>query len=272
MPNKGTRATFRSLPFTRIGAVTLAALLVFAASTGLQLVSATPSPGLLPDLQTVVPSQLQVTGAKGTTPAFLLRFTNAIGNLGAGVLQMRNVSDATTTYGYQEVLNASGAVTQSILASTFAFHPAHNHWHIDAVADYSLRSGSVTGPVVVQTTKVTFCMIDVERILGKAASGPRHYVGCNAVLQGITNGWADEYVRSLPGQELVITGLAAGLYYLVSTSDPLNKFLESNDANNVAWVSFQLSYSGTTPAVTEVSHSPCEGVMCGNRTVSGFPK
>ena len=57
----------------------------------------------------------------------------------------------------------------------------------------------------------------------------------------ISAGWGDQYHHATDGQEVELTGLPEGDYYLVSTSDPGNAFLESDDDNNTAWVKFTLS-------------------------------
>ena len=60
------------------------------------------------------------------------------------------------------------------MAGTFAFHPAHNHWHIGDVALFEVRKGSPTGPIVGgNSIKTTFCLIDWYKLDDKrlAASG-----------------------------------------------------------------------------------------------------
>jgi hypothetical protein len=217
---------------------------------------------VLPDLLTVVPSNLVAVARDADVRLF---FTNVIVNFGAGRFQVRPVNEGTQTTAYQQLLNASGSVVAEFPVSTYAYHPEHRHWHIDAVAEYTMRAGTLNGPIVVQATKVTFCLIDTEQILPKGVAGNRTYVGCNAALQGITNGWADEYINGLPGQQLPLAGVPAGDYYLISTSDPLGRFVEANDNNNTAWVKFRLSFVNGAPQIAELDHSPCEGDLCGSR-------
>jgi hypothetical protein len=214
---------------------------------------------LLPDLVTGVPSAVAVRG-KGSAPRIF--FTNRIANLGAGRFQVHPVHEGATTVAYQQLLDASDAVVSEFPVSTYEFHPDHGHWHIDAVAEYTVRSGALDGPIVSQSTKVTFCLIDTERLF-KSGAGSRHYGACNADLQGITNGWADVYHSGLPGQSLSMAGAPAGVYYLISLTDPLNRFTEADDFNNEAWVSFQLSYVGGAPRLTLLDHSACSGRLCG---------
>ncbi|MGH7752405.1 MAG: lysyl oxidase family protein [Gemmatimonadales bacterium] len=244
-----------------VGRVMRAALVaaLLATMTAPGLAQSSQSAALLPDLLTVVPGALTVRGRQAGAH---LWFTNAIANVGQGVLQIRGVTVGGTTYAYQELLNAAGQIIGSIPAGSFEFHPDHNHWHIDAVSAYTLRAGALNGPVVSEQSKVTFCLIDVEKVFPAHQGGPQHYKECNADLQGITNGWADEYVRGLPGQQLPLGAAQAGIYYLVSTSDPLNRFVEVNENDNTAWVKFELTYVNGAPKVHILESSPCEGVFC----------
>ncbi len=54
--------------------------------------------------------------------------------------------------------------------------------------------------------------------------------------QGLAVGWTDIYSLNLPGQEIDITDVPDGDYWLASEVDPDNKFCELNDDNNVARV------------------------------------
>lgn len=228
-----------------------------------------PGPGLLPDLRTVVPQHLQIQNRQQRE---ILRFSNGIANTGAGHWRMRPgfptvpgaplVQDA-----YQQILDASGNLVAEHLVSQFAFHPEHNHWHIDDVALFEVRSGSPTGPVFgANSIKTTFCLIDWYRLEGNSPNHERVYAECNAGFQGISPGWVDQYHQSTEGQQLDITGAPPGLYYLVSTANSDHEFLESDTSNNSAWVAFQLSRpSNGNPRLDFVGNSPCSAVpgLCG---------
>jgi hypothetical protein len=222
-----------------------------------------PSTALYPDLRTVVPTHLQLVNQQQRT---LLRFSNGIANTGDGPWRLRPDFQPTVTNAIQEILDAQGNIAREYLASTFEFHPAHNHWHIGDIALFEVRAGSPTGLIVAgNSIKVTFCLIDWYKLEGNSPTKERVYWDCATSYQGISVGWVDQYHHSLEGQQLDLTGVQSGRYYLVSTANFAQKFLEKDLTNNSAWVSFDLTYDATGNAkLTIVGHSPCETPgLCG---------
>jgi hypothetical protein len=68
----------------------------------------------------------------------------------------------------------------------------------------------------------------------------------------------------LEGQELELTGLPAGVYYLLTRANPNSTFLEQRLDDNSAWSSFRLRRDSQGNAkITEIGHSPCTGGLCG---------
>ena len=232
------------------------------------IVYADAQPGLYPDLRTIVPSHLEI---QNTQHRELLRFSNGIANTGSGDLRLRAEFPLTDIsqpqLAIQEILDANRNVVYESVVSQFQFHPEHNHWHINDVALFEVRSGSPTGPIVGTTSvKVTFCLIDWYKLDDNSKTPERNYWECNATFQGLSPGWVDQYHHELEGQELDITGASAGLYYLVSTSNPEHSFLESNYTNNTAWVGFMLSRDSNGNAkINIISKSPCDSPgLCGD--------
>jgi hypothetical protein len=228
--------------------------------------AAKPNSGLLPDLQTIVPQQLQLVN---TQQGEILRLSNGVANTGAGPWQMRPeipTDDSSQQKAIQQILDANGNVVREYYGgSSFAYHPTHKHFHISGVGKFEVRSGSPTGDVVGKASeKVTSCLIDWIRLEGNSPNNERGYTDCNAGVQGITPGWVDQYHMSLDGQSVDITGAPPGKYYLVSTSNPEGFFLEENTKNDVAWVSFNLLRDSSGNAKIEITgHSPCSGGLCG---------
>ena len=179
---------------------------------------------------------------------------------------MNNTSTGTTD-AIQEIYTHTGTpgpkgsppltLVSSAIIGTFAFHPAHNHWHMDDFARYELRSintdGS-TGAVIASTDKVSFCMIDTDVInntLTHFGMGLNHSCGQNS-RQGVKVGMGDTYSSSLPDQFIDITTIADGTYRLVSVADPNTaerpggRLQETNDANNAATVDVRITRTSVT--------------------------
>ena len=244
--------------------------------------------GLLPDLQTVVPTQLKIQNSHQRE---ILRFSNGIANRGAGDLRLRpepvpgGINE--TTDGCQEILDAPAFglanpeehIVSQHLASTFEYHPGHNHWHLGDVALFEIRlakhndtgTGGKYGKVFNNdrgdsvSFKSTFCLIDWYRLEANSPTSQRTYFACEASFQGIAPGWVDQYHQSTEGQQLDVTGAPEGVYYLVSTANPSGAFLETDLTNNTAWTSFELSRdSKGNPKIKIISNSPCDTPnMCG---------
>lgn len=247
----------------RTGRVLL--LVALLLSTPLSSSAHNTGSGLLPDIRTVVPKQLQIVNAHQRE---VLRFSNGIANTGAGHWRMRPEVRASEQAAVQEILDANGNVVAEKVVSRYEFHVEHDHWHIDRVALFEIRSGSPTGPIVGgNSVKVTFCLIDWYKLDDNPVHGERSYFHCDAERQGISPGWVDQYHQATEGQQLEITGIPAGEYYLVSTSNPDGNFLEADTTNNTAWVKFRLSRdSKGNPTLSVTGHSPCDSPgLCGQQ-------
>jgi hypothetical protein len=251
-----------------VAAVFVPVLLIAASATGGKSVGGA---GLYPDLETAAPHHFAV---QNTQQGSYLRFSNLIANTGAGDLRLRPEHDLTTniTTGFQEIFDANGNMVVNTPVSEFVFHPQHNHWHLDQVALFEIhlanddgRGGDI-GPVFSgESQKTTFCLIDVIQLDTNSPTTDRTYWDCFPdAHQGISSGWGDQYHHATPGQELEITDAQPGVYYLVSTANEEQAFLESNYTNNTAWTSFRVTRdSKGNPKVAEVAKSPCSGDLCG---------
>jgi hypothetical protein len=195
-----------------------------------------------PDVQTLPPSETGIDYDQ-TTGRKLLRFTVSIANLGEGPLEVMPTNNATTdtTDAYQRLYthDASGnwRIISSTYVGTFEFHPEHNHWHFDNFARYELRNvasdGSVGDTVLASNHKVSFCIRDDVLVSGSLAhaASSESYTNCNQTNpQGISVGWADVYPWSLPDQDVDITGIPDGDYWLIATADPDNLLNEGGGA------------------------------------------
>lgn len=188
-----------------------------------------------PDLLAIAPSSFyvddKVPGKK------LLRFPTAIGNAGPGHLQVRGKAVGDITEATQEIIDDAGNILDRKDVGTFELHPDHGHFHVSHVARYELRRGSHTGPLVQNGKKISFCMEDSIKIRDDA--GDSRIPSCSPTMQGVTRGYADVYSANLPEQTFDMENLGSDVYAIVITLDPLQKFLETNRNNNVAWVTFR---------------------------------
>lgn len=218
-------------------------------------VNSLPGGDLLPDLTTKPPRKFTIENAEGQRR---LRFTNEVLNIGRGVLEMQpkiqdcnangDPNDDRTTYQiiYQDdnmdsrFTRGTDTTFRENRAGCNLFHTAHNHWHFEDFANYSLYelgSGGSLGALVRSSDKVTFCIIDTHRRRGSLPGSPTQafYSKCDADdTTGISIGWSDTYTANLADQWIEITGVPDGTYCVVSTADPSNRLQEANDSNNAA--------------------------------------
>ena len=271
-------------------------LLVLASALVISLIAAIPSlggksatsGGLLPDVRTVVPTQLQLVNEHQKET---LRFSNGIANVGPGPWALRPdpaLSDAVDTVSaIQEIRDSNTLykcgeepkqvtecynVVSEHLGGTFQFHPAHNHWHIGDVALFEVRKGSPTGPIVGgNSIKTTFCLIDWYKLDDNTPASERTFFDCYHSYQGIKAGWVDQYHQSTSGQQLDLTGVPnANDYYLVSMANYARRFLETDYTNNTAWVKFKLFQDSNGNRKVEVTdRSTCDSPgLCGERSTN----
>lgn len=211
-------------------------------------------PGLIhyPDLWPYYAYGLRADYVYNGTRRKILSFHTAIANYGQGPLELFPQNNSTTgnTDAYQRLFthDASGnwyAVGANYVG-TFAFHSGHNHWHFENFAAYELRNvasdGSVGANVLASSPKVSFCLLDSwQGDPSLEHTSDQTYLTCSQNgVQGISVGWADIYSRDLPGQNLDITGLPDGYYWLLIWSDPSNVISEGVESNNVNGTKFRL--------------------------------
>lgn len=232
-----------------------------------------PAGALLPNIVEEAPFHINIQNEHQRT---MLRYTTTHWNAGDGPLQVRGgdqigpcdldgVHFDQCTLATQEVLDTNGNIVYTQPAGASVFHPAHNHWHQSDVANFRLRAGALDGPIMASSDKVTFCLIDFDKSYLVKRNAERVYWECNGLLQGISVNWGDEYHQATEGQELDITGVAPGIYYLVFEGDPTNHWLETQEADNTSWAKLRLYRESQGNMKLEVLElSACEGIACGN--------
>jgi hypothetical protein len=197
---------------------------------------------LLPNLHSLKASGVRIVKHGGVRR---LRFSSTLANVGVGPLEVVPVLGERCPKGERDVAQAvyqdrngdhryQRATEHWRVfrhAGCMQFHPAHNHWHIDASARYWLTKPGVVDPVV-RHSKVSFCLRDTRLLPNRNRAAA--YGACSRDRrQGITPGWGDVYAWFLPGQELILPRhLPRGLYCLHQQSDPLDALRESDETDN----------------------------------------
>ena len=151
----------------------------------------------------------------------------------------------------------------------FEFASCHAHFHFRNYAKYEILRINADGTLgtPVQARKRGFCMLDTTpNVSDNSPPKGRYYMNCgNLTLhgnQGISTGFGDEYVKSLPGQLFLLTDpnepVPPGKYVIRITANPpftpvsgevcpvqdaqgfCHMFRESNYANNVGMVQIEI--------------------------------
>lgn len=214
----------------------------------------------------------------------LLRFTMMIVNTGLGAFELggqRADAASPTMAAQQHIYNrAGGWRVQATPAVMIYAGDGHDHWHVRDLEDYQLRSldgiiisaGTVSRSVILSGimssrsdsstgVKSGFCFADGFRFDTKRPGAPARavysYAECGkptdlSVRMGLSVGWGDPYLSTLPDQYVDITGLPWGTYRLEATADASNWFHEGDESNNTTWVDIRL----TATQVTILGYGP----------------
>jgi hypothetical protein len=201
----------------------------------------------LPDLGMLHPKNLKIENTSDGRK--LLRFDSVIVNVGAGPFELhgQRAAGASTMTTQQRIFDDAGGYRDVPTAAIMYFGgDGHNHWHVQDLENFELKRLD-NGTKVGTGAKHGFCFYD-NYLYG--SSNPASYTpstgacggGSSATqtVMGLSVGWGDLYARTLPDQYIDITGLTSGRYQLIATADASRWFLESNEANNVAWIDVHL--------------------------------
>ena len=211
---------------------------------------------LLPNLEQAAPGELSGrTGGTAAAPRFYLGFESAAANTGTGPLIVlgRRPSVARERMTLRQQIARSDGTTRSVplrARLSYVRSPDHSHWHVLRFMRYELRSAD--GARLMRDRKTGFCLGDRYRVayaFPDRPAAPRFGERCGkgaprllTMREGISIGWGDNYNPHLEGQEFEVTSLAAGRYVLVHRVNSTNDFRESDYADNVASMAFDLSW------------------------------
>jgi hypothetical protein len=265
--------------------VALAAV-TFALFAGIPAAAAgadAPQP-LLPDLvQEPPPLNSIVVQQDSSSGHYELGFTSIVGNVGAGRFEMQGIGpgDGQDMTAYQWIYQSSGPPQQGPVIGIVHYETElahHNHWHFQPFDDYQLRS--LDGSRVWSDQKEGFCLVNSlslppsTPLAGEAGSqdeypfypesDPRYYCyrdhpEVTSITEGISVGWADEYTPFVGGQDVDLTGVPTGRYYLVQKVNSNGSIQELDHSNNAWSAAVDLSWPNgpdAMPAVKVLNSCP----------------
>jgi len=176
----------------------------------------------LPDLAM---AKLRHIGTKTVDGRRLLRFSAIIVNVGVGPFELRSQRpDTNSNWSAQQVIydTDGGARTVGTPSVQLVYEgDGHNHWHVKDLETYQLAplpNGNSNSPSRIGE-KVGFCFFDNYQykpwLPGASWDLEYGHRGCGTrssvrLRNGLSVGWGDIYHRSLPGQDIDITGLPNG--------------------------------------------------------------
>lgn len=216
---------------------------VSLAAVGLVAFTAHAATPLTPNLKALPASDIRLQ--QTTDGRTLLRFSTTGWNSGQGPLELRAGTidrDAGRQNVMQRIYNSDGTFVD-VLAGQYVWHEAHNHFHFEDYATYTLQPIDAPGASERYGQKTTFCVMDTSRINTKLPGAPKkaYYSTCGNTVQGMSVGWGDTYGYQLAGQEIDVTDMPNGVYRLQIVLDPKNKLVEGDDADNTSLVDIRLA-------------------------------
>jgi lysyl oxidase len=243
-----TRRTYLSL------AVICAAGLL-AAGCGRDAPATLPEPGppvgaaVLPDL---APSPQLNVATQRLGQKWRMRFNTVIVNVGKGDFVLRGTRELGGPWTVEQDVpySTSGARRVPTRAAVVWGGDGHEHWHIVRVASVWLvpldaRGKPASDSKKLIDTKVGFCFYDHTHELARGPAkavysadtcADRGEEKSTEFGMGLSPGWNDTYLESLPGQSIDITAVPDGKYRLFTQIDELKLFREATRANNLTWI------------------------------------
>ncbi|MFL5825228.1 MAG: lysyl oxidase family protein [Thermoleophilaceae bacterium] len=226
---------------------------------------------LLPDLVQGVPTQVGVaSAAESDGTHWYLGFKSSVWNAGDGPLLIHGRDrylNGTVPYmvADQIVHRDSGPDTTYDGIGQLHYYEGgnHNHWHFEPFDRYELVRPS-DGASMAPDLKQGFCLGDRRSVTpGNAAVFTQtcrpNEPDAATVDEGMTVGWADDYMPQVEGQKIEITGLQPGIYWLVHRVNGTRAIQETNYDNNASSVAIRISWAsgpGGTPAFAVLRACP----------------
>jgi lysyl oxidase/WD40 repeat protein len=214
---------------------------------------------IFPNLVQRPPSGLvTVRGARGH---WLLGFTSMVDNRGPGTLWITgHRSRGAGVMQVRQYVSLRGGGVRVDPASGelhYVVAPPHYHWHMLGFVHAELRTAG-NFELRLRDHKSGFCIADhYGTAIGVPHGRPRFLGSCEQfkpratfVEEGASVGYTDRYPAFFHGQQLDITGVPSGKYWLVHRANEDYHLRESRYDDNAAAVLIRLTWRGGVPSVT----------------------
>jgi len=222
-----------------------------------------------PDLVQRPPSGLVIERAGNGH--WLLGFTSMVDNRGPGILWIKaRRRGAARVMQVQQLLELrSGGVRVDPPSGGlhYVVAPPHYHWHFLGFVHAELRTAA-SFALRVRDHKSGFCLADHYGTAIGMSHGPPRFLGhceehnpdARSVVEGESVGYTDKYPAFFHGQQLDLTGVPAGKYWLVHRANEDFHLRESRYDDNVASLLIRLAWRAGVPAVTPLR--ACRNERC----------
>jgi hypothetical protein len=226
--------------------------------------SAAAAPIAYPDLQVLVPtSDIAIGHPTSTTRS--LDFSHITWNAGTGPFEIRPSYNPLTgiSQGFQALYSSPSPGVYTFertvpIAGPMIWDPPSDYrFPLDSFALYTVASGGGPGSLVATSPKVDFC-ITGDTYVGGVPNTPTEEAypesDCTSPTGtlGLSVGWGDEYESTDGGENIEITSVPSGTYWLQAIVDPDGYIEESNTTNNIT--NTKLRIEGNTVTVLEQTH------------------
>ncbi|MBA3289110.1 MAG: hypothetical protein H0U21_14025 [Acidimicrobiia bacterium] len=224
---------------------------------------------LLPDLQVGSLYGFELESAPGGRVR--LRFGTVGWNVGEGPLEARGRRIDPTDLAMrvrQRIYDSAGGhrdrVTPSVMIYETGDH--HDHWHTRQFMVVNMYRRGIPDRNVFGLRKIGYCLLDGARMSPPPQGSPptRQYprAACGfgdsqTVHSGLSIGWGDDYPPAYAHQWMDVTRLAAGVYRICTTIDPLKEFVELDESNNQRWTDVRLDLATGEVEVLATRIRPC---------------
>ncbi len=240
-------------------ALGLSVLLPGAAVTAAEEPAGSAVRDLLPDMKMAKLYGLDLeTRPSG---AVRLHFGTIGWNMGEGPLEARGSREGATETAMQvkqRIYDSAGGYRDRVSPAVMTYTgDGHDHWHVRQFMLLNLYKRGQPGGSVYGLRKLGYCLLDARRRANEPPNTPPSavYLGNSCGVQsslsvrmGLSVGYGDDYPPSFAHQWMDVTGLAAGIYRICATVDPLGDFREMSESNNQRWTDVRID-----PAMDEVT-------------------